>query len=67
MCLLAFFLNIFGFMKLNSWNYLLLNFIGAGLSCYASYVINFFPFVILEGTWSAVAGIAMARKIFRRV
>lgn len=55
MLLLAFFLNLFRFLKQESWFFLLLNFLGAGLSCYASYLINFLPFIILEGTWGLVA------------
>ncbi len=32
-----------------------MNIIGAGLSCYASVLIGFIPFVILEATWAIVA------------
>ncbi|HYV95765.1 MAG TPA: hypothetical protein VE978_28600 [Chitinophagales bacterium] len=64
MLLLAFFLHLIGFMKLNSWGYLLMNFFGAGLSCYASYLISFLPFIILEATWAAVAAVAIGRKIY---
>jgi hypothetical protein len=53
--LVAFALNLFGVLKFNSKLYVFLNFIGAYLSCYASVLINYFPFVILEGTWSLVA------------
>ena len=67
MLLLAFFLHLVGLMKLNSWNYLLLNFFGAALSCYASYLIDFLPFIILEATWAAVAAVAISRKIFLEV
>ena len=62
--LIAFFTNLVQLQKQNDWGYLILNFIGAALACYASYLINFFPFVILEGTWSAVALLALARKMF---
>jgi len=64
MLLFAFFLHLFGLMKLNSWNYLLMNFFGAAISCYASYLISFLPFIILEGTWAAVAGVAIGKKIY---
>jgi hypothetical protein len=63
MLLLAFFLNLFRFLKQESWFFLLLNFLGAGLSCYASYLINFLPFIILEGTWGLVALGGMIKKI----
>ena len=51
----AFFLNLFGLMKTDSRAYQALNAIGAGVACYASYLIDFLPFVVLEGTWSLVA------------
>ena len=35
--------------------YILLNIIGAGLSCYASVLIHYWPFVILEGCWCLVS------------
>jgi hypothetical protein len=57
--LLAFFLNLFGFLGHNSRRYQLLNAAGAGLSCWASYAIGFLPFVVLEATWCAVAVVAM--------
>lgn len=62
--LLAFFLNLLRKLKVDSPAYLLLNFSGAGLSCYASYLIDYLPFVILEGTWALVALIALIRKAF---
>ena len=51
----AFFLNLFGWMKTDSRAYQVLNALGAGVACYASYLIDFLPFVVLEGTWSIVA------------
>ena len=39
-------------IKTESLPYLLLNFFGAGIACYASYLIPYFPFVILEGVWT---------------
>ncbi len=61
--LLAFFLNLFGWIKKENKGYILLNFAGATLACYASVLINFLPFIILEGTWSFVALIAFIRII----
>lgn len=53
--LIAFTLNLFSILKFDSKIYVLLNFLGAYLSCYASVLINYLPFVILEGTWAMVA------------
>lgn len=58
----AFFLNLFGWMKTDSRVYQALNAIGAGIACYASYLIDFLPFVVLEGTWSIVAISAFIQK-----
>jgi len=57
--LVAFFLNLFGRIRHTARTYQLMNAVGAGLSCYASYLIGFAPFVVLEGTWSVVAIVAM--------
>lgn len=64
MVLLAFFLNLFNYLDKDSKAYILLNFAGAGIACYASVLINYFPFVVLEGTWCLVSLIAMI-KVFR--
>jgi hypothetical protein len=53
--LIAFFLNLFGIWSQENKIYIFLNIIGAGLSCYASVLIKYMPFVILEGTWCLVA------------
>ena len=57
--LIAFFLNLFNWMHQDSLAYILLNIIGGGMSCYASILIGFWPFVILEGTWCVVSVVAI--------
>ena len=64
--LVAFLLNLVKVMRAEGWSYLALNFIGATLACYSSYLIRFMPFVVLEGTWAAVAMVALARKSWSR-
>jgi hypothetical protein len=59
--LIAFFLNLFDLLGANTFSYRAMNAVGAGVSCYASYLIGFAPFVVLEATWCAVALAAMAR------
>jgi len=60
--LTAFFLLILGKVKAdNSW-YLLMNLMGAGLSCYGSWLIHAIPFVVLEGTWAMVAVVGLVRR-----
>jgi hypothetical protein len=60
--LIAFLLNLFKIMSTESKIYILLNIIGAGISCYASALIHYIPFVILEATWCLVAFIALVKK-----
>jgi hypothetical protein len=61
--LLAYLLNLVGRLDQKSLTYIVLNIVGAGLACLASYLINYFPFVILEATWMLVSLIAL-RKYF---
>lgn len=53
--LIAYFLNIFSLIKKDGKFYFLINIVGASLACYASSLINFMPFIILEGTWAIVS------------
>jgi glucose-6-phosphate-specific signal transduction histidine kinase len=61
--LLAFVLNLANFLKAESVPYLALNLIGAGLACASSWMIDFMPFVILEGTWAVATLIALIRVV----
>ncbi len=63
--LLAFLLNLVRVLTTESYPYTALNFAGAALAGYASYLIGFVPFVILEGTWAAVAAVALLRRALR--
>lgn len=63
MLLAAFFLSIFKKIAQESLSYSILNIVGAGLACYASALIDFWPFVVLEGVWAAVAVVALARTM----
>jgi hypothetical protein len=59
--LVAFFLNLNKRLSADSKAYILMNFIGAGICCYASYMVRFYPFVILEGIWAFVALISLLK------
>lgn len=65
--LIAFFLNLFGIIEKEANLYIVLNFTGAAIACYASVLIQFMPFVILEGTWSLVALVAFIRPLIKKV
>lgn len=57
--LIAFLLNLYKKLPAESKTYALLNFIGAGTCGFASYMISFYPFVILEGIWAFVALVSL--------
>jgi hypothetical protein len=61
--LLAFFLNLFRFLRAEGYAYLVMNVAGGGLACYSSWLIGFMPFVVLEGTWAVVAVAGLARRV----
>lgn len=57
--LIAFFLNLSNKIHKDSLSYIGMNIIGAGIACLASVLINYLPFVILEGCWTIVSVIAL--------
>jgi len=61
--LFAYFLNTARLLQPDSKLFYLLNIIGALLACYASYLISFLPFVILEGTWALVSVYGLMKSI----
>lgn len=60
--LLAFFLNISGRLDNKSKTYALLNAIGGLLSGFASWMVDFYPFVILNLIWSFTALLSLFKK-----
>ncbi len=53
--LIAFFLQSLKIITAESKTYAFLNLFGAAIAGYASWLIPFMPFVILEGVWCVVA------------
>lgn len=53
--LLAYFLNTFNLIANEGKFFFLINIIGAGIACYASWLIHYWPFVILEGIWTIIS------------
>ncbi|WP_205771860.1 CBU_0592 family membrane protein [Mucilaginibacter terrenus] len=53
--LIAFVLNLNKKLSANSRWYSGMNFVGAGLCCYSSYLISFYPFIVLEAIWASFA------------
>lgn len=60
--LIAFALNVTGKLGSKSVAYLLLNISGSGLACICSYLIGFWPFVILELVWFLASLVALLKK-----
>lgn len=59
--LIAYFLNLNNKLAANDIRYILMNLIGATLACVASLLMKYYPFVLLEGTWTVVSVIALIK------
>lgn len=53
--LLAYTLNVSGKLENSKLAFILLNLFGATLACLASIMMNYVPFIILEGVWTLVS------------
>ena len=63
--LVAFFLNLFKKLVVESRIYSLLNIVGAGLCGVSAYLIQFYPFVVLESVWVLVSAFALFKNVSR--
>lgn len=61
--LIAYFFSVFKFILTNGKLFFSMNIIGAGLACYASVLIDYWPFVILEGIWAMVSIIGLYKSL----
>ncbi|WP_228850465.1 CBU_0592 family membrane protein [Aegicerativicinus sediminis] len=59
--LLAFILSIAGKVKTSDLSYILLNLVGAAMACLASILMDYIPFIILEGVWTIASLVALLR------
>lgn len=59
--LIAFLLNLYKKLSADSKKYSLMNFIGAGICWYASFMVKFYSFVILEGIWAIFGFISLLK------
>ena len=59
--LAAFFLNLLGLLHKHSPVYLLMNLTGAAIACLASVLLEYLPFVILEGCWTLVSAYGLLK------
>ena len=63
--LFAFYFNTIGHISKDHIAYILMNLFGATIACLASLLINYWPFVILEGVWALVSFVALV-NYFRK-
>ena len=63
--LMAYFLHTARYIKNYGKLYYVMNILGAAVACYASFLIGYFPFIILEGAWTLVSiyGLMKAMRI----
>lgn len=59
--LLAYILNLTGKIKSNDLSFILLNLIGASMACLASILMEYMPFIILEGVWTIVSLLSLIK------
>jgi uncharacterized protein with PQ loop repeat len=53
--LLAYFLNVIKKIKTDDLAFISLNLVGASLACAASFLLRYWPFIILEACWSLIS------------
>lgn len=53
--LIAFFLNERELISTKNLWFIILNLVGASLACLASILLNYWPFIILEGVWALIS------------
>jgi hypothetical protein len=61
--IIAYFLNMFSIIPKDGIFYFILNIIGAGIACFASILIHYMPFIILEGAWVLVSIVGLVKTI----
>ena len=59
--LLAYMLNVMGKVSHKDLSFILLNLIGAGMACLSSVLMNYLPFIILEGVWTIISLISLLK------
>ena len=59
--LLAYILNVIGKTENTDLTFILLNLIGASMACFTSILMEYIPFIILEGVWTIVSLISLIK------
>ncbi|MEQ8580763.1 MAG: hypothetical protein RIC30_05645 [Marinoscillum sp.] len=61
--LLAYLLNTLGTLTTKDLAFILLNLTGAALACLASILLDYLPFIILEGAWTVVSCFSLVKYL----
>lgn len=64
--LLAYFLNTFSIILKEGKLFFVMNIIGAALACYASLLIHYVPFILLEAVWCIISLAAFIKLISKK-
>ena len=64
--LLDYVLNVVGMTDRDHPAFIWMNLLGAALACMASVLLEYIPFIILEGAWAGVSLLALFRLIRKR-
>lgn len=63
----AYFLASFKMIKNNGFTYIMLNCTGAAIACFASVLLRYIPFVILEGVWFIIAVVSLFKLKLKQI
>ncbi|WP_456463035.1 CBU_0592 family membrane protein [Lutibacter sp.] len=61
--LLAYILNVTNKITSKSLLFISLNLVGASIACLASVLLNYIPFVILEGIWALISFLSFIKYL----
>jgi len=61
--LIAYYMNTAGLIIKNGKLFYVMNVLGAAVACYASWLIDYWPFIILEGMWTLVSIYGLMRTM----
>ena len=64
--LLAYLLNVIGRVTSKDLLFILLNLTGAAMACLSSGLLNYIPFIILEGVWTLISAISLVNYFRHR-
>lgn len=64
--LLAYMLNVIGRVTSKDLSFILLNLTGAAMACLSSVLLNYLPFIILEGVWTLISVMSLVNYLRQR-